>query len=250
VPPLLVLWDVDYTLVDAGGIGRRLFEMAFAQLIGGDFPGNVRSMAGRTDTAIALEVLTLAGVADPDGQVAALHALIAELAAGAAGQFAAQGRALPGAAEALAELAELARRSGEPRGVVPPGQQQSDGRLVQSVLTGNIPELAAAKLTALGLAAHLDLATGAYGDISRVRADLVPIARKKAADRYGHDFGGRATVLIGDTPADVEAAQASDARIVAVATGGFTRAELAAAGADVVLADLSDTREVLAAILG
>ena len=56
-------------------------------------------------------------------------------------------------------------------------------------------------------------------------------------------------MLIGDTPLDVAAALATGARAVGVATGGYTEADLASAGAHVVLPDLSDTPRVLAAIL-
>jgi len=77
----------------------------------------------------------------------------------------------------------------------------------------------------------------------------VPVARKNAAARYGADFSGRATVIVGDTPHDVGAAAASGARAVGVATGRFSATELAVAGADVVLPDLSDTEQVVAALL-
>jgi phosphoglycolate phosphatase len=234
VAATLVLWDVDYTLVNAGGVGLELYEVVFCEMFGLDFPGNVPSMAGRTDTAIALEVLTLAGVADPPEQVAAFHGMLAARAPQLADLVRERGKALPGAAAALAALARPRR----------------DGSVVQSLLTGNLPEMAKVKLTALRLTAHLDLACGAYGDASRVRGDLVPIARKNAANRYGHDFGGGATVLIGDTPYDVEAALVNGARAVGVATGSFTAAELTAAGAHVVLPDLADTGRVLTAVLG
>jgi phosphoglycolate phosphatase len=56
-------------------------------------------------------------------------------------------------------------------------------------------------------------------------------------------------VLIGDTPLDIEAARLTGARSVGVASGSFTVADLAAAGADVVLPDLADTPAVLAAII-
>jgi phosphoglycolate phosphatase len=234
VPPILVLWDVDFTLVNAGGVGWHLYQLAYGELFGGVFPGNVPTLAGRTDTAIALEVLALAGVADPHQHVAAFHARVAELAPDAADLVRERGKVLPGAAEALTALAS----------------RQRDGELIQSLLTGNIPATAKVKLTALGLTAHVDLASGAYGDSSAVRADLVPIARRNAAKRYGHDFGGRATVLVGDTPSDIEAALVNGARGVGVATGGFTEADLAAAGAHAVLPDLTDTPRVVDAILG
>ena len=83
-----------------------------------------------------------------------------------------------------------------------------------------------------------------------VRAELVTVARHAAGQVYGADFSGASTVLVGDTPLDVEAALATGARAVAVATGSYSAAELAAAGAHVVLPDLTDTARVLAAVTG
>jgi phosphoglycolate phosphatase len=118
------------------------------------------------------------------------------------------------------------------------------------VLTGNIRPLAALKLRLAGLGEHLDLDVGAYGDVHEVRAELVAVARRAASQLYQADFSGSSTVLVGDTPLDVEAALAAEARVVAVATGSYSAAELAAAGADVVLPDLTDTARVLAAVTG
>jgi phosphoglycolate phosphatase len=228
-----VLWDVDYTLVDSGGTGRDLYEIAFREMFARDMP-QPGSMSGRTDRAIALEVLTLAGVPDPPRQVDAFHTLMAARAPGLAGLARAQVRALPGAARAVAAL-----RDG-----------RAEPEIIQSLLTGNIRPLAEVKLGGLGLADHLDFDAGAYGDVHEVRAELVHVARGNAARGYGGDFGGEATVLVGDTPLDVGAALATGARAVGVATGGFTEADLAASGAHAVLPDLTDTDRVLAAILG
>ncbi len=81
-----------------------------------------------------------------------------------------------------------------------------------------------------------------------VRAELVAAARHAAGRAYRADFSGPATVLVGDTPLDVEAALATGARAVAVATGSYPAADLAAAGAHVVLPDLTDTARVVAAV--
>jgi phosphoglycolate phosphatase len=237
---LLVLWDVDHTLVDSDGVGRELYQATFGELFGGQMP-QPGSMAGRTDRAIALEVLTLAGVDEPRQRVDAFHRAMAARAPGLAGLVAERARALPGAAQAMAALAEF--------GGLGDGQT---GRIAvaQSLLTGNIRPLAEVKLRPLGLTEHLDLDAGAYGDAHEVRAELVHLARANAARQYGGDFGGQATVLVGDTPLDVAAALATGARAVGVATGGFSGPELAASGAHAVLPDLSATDEVLAAILG
>ena len=206
----LVLWDVDYTLVDTYGVGRHLYQAAFAELYGRALPGAAAgaNMAGRTDRAIVLDVLEMAGVPDPRGQVSAFEAALGRLAPSVTGMVAASGRAMPGAAAALSALAGL------------PG-------VVQSLLTGNVRPVAEVKLAPLGLTEHLDLDVGAYGNEHEVRAELVRLARQRAAAAYGADFGGEATVLVGDTPLDVEAA-----------------------GAHAALPDLADTPRLVAAVLG
>jgi phosphoglycolate phosphatase len=226
---LLVLWDIDYTLVDSDGIGRQLYQAAFTEMFGRPMP-QPGSMSGRTDRAIALEVLALAAVPEPERAVGAFQELMAAHAADLAGLVVERSRVLPGAAEAVAALAAR--------------------DVVQSLLTGNIRPTAEVKLGPLGLTEHLDLAVGAYGDADEVRAELVHLARDRAARAYGTDFGGAATVLVGDTPLDVGAALATGARAVGVATGQFTARELAASGAHAVLPDLADTDRALAAILG
>jgi phosphoglycolate phosphatase len=232
---LLVLWDVDYTLIDSDGVGRELYRAVFGEMFGRDFP-QPGSMAGRTDRAIALEVLTLAGLDDPRQHVDEFHRLMAARAPGLADLVVQRARVLPGAAEAIAALARL-------------GDSDGDG-VVQSLLTGNIRPLAEVKIGPLGLTEHLDLDAGAYGSTHEVRAELVHLARRNASRAYRADFGGDATVIVGDTPFDVEAALATGARAIGVATGAFTTSELAAAGAHAVLPDLADTDLVVAAILG
>lgn len=235
VPGRLVLWDVDHTLINAGRAGWQVYQLAFGEMFGRDVP-EAPSMAGRTDRAIALEAL--AGVPHPRTQIDAFQRLLAHLAPDVADQVREQGRVLPGAAEAVRALAAEAA-------------QPCDGSpLVQSVLTGNMRVMAQVKLGALGLDRDLDLRVGAYGDAHEIRADLVPLARASASAAYGADFSGAATVLVGDTPLDVEAAQVAGARAVAVASGEFSVADLEDAGADAVLPDLRDTATVLAAILG
>jgi phosphoglycolate phosphatase len=223
VADLLVLWDVDYTLVSADGLGTRLYEVVFLEMFGRELTA-VAPKAGRTDRAIIGDTLALAGV--PQAGVQPFLAALARAAAadGVPGPV----RPLPGAAAAIAALAAAGIR--------------------QSVLTGNIRPLAALKLRRAGLGDHLDLDAGAYGDAHEVRAELVAVARRAARQAYGADFSGPATVLVGDTPLDVEAALATGARAVAVATGSYAAADLVAAGAHVVLPDLRDAARVLAAV--
>ena len=239
----LVLWDVDGTLVDAGGLGTRMYEVVFRSMFGRELL-TVAPKAGRTDRAIIADTLVLAGVSEAPAWVDPFLAALSKHVISLDGEAGAVVRALPGAAAALAAL---------------------DGRAYQSVLTGNVRPLAELKLRAAGLGPPLDFDAGAYGDAHEVRAELVAAARRAATTVYspgfngpdlngpdfdGPNFDGPATVLIGDTPLDVAAALATGARAVGVATGSYSPADLAAAGAHAVLPDLRDTGRVLAAISG
>ncbi len=226
---LLVLWDVDYTLLSADGLGTRLYEVVFRELYGRELPA-VAPKAGRTDRAIIADTLALAGIPAARAQVDAFLAALARQVAAVGDIADGHVRALSGASGAIAALAGAGVR--------------------QSVLTGNIRPLAALKLRAAGLVDQLDLDVGAYGDVHEVRAELVWVARRAARQAYGADFDGWSTVLVGDTPLDVAAALATGARAVAVATGSYAAAELAAAGAHAVLPDLTDTALALTAITG
>jgi phosphoglycolate phosphatase len=229
VGELLVLWDVDYTLVRAEGLGTRLYEDVFREMFGRELT-SVAPKAGRTDRAIVLETLGLAGADDPRGWVDEFLVVLARRVAAVDGAETAHVRTVTGAPAAIAALAGAGIR--------------------QSVLTGNIRPLAALKLRAAGLGEYLDLGVGAYGDVHEVRAELVPVARRAANLAYGADFAGLSTVLVGDTPMDVAAALATGARAVGVATGSFPAADLASAGAHSVLPDLTDAALVLAAVTG
>lgn len=230
---LLVLWDIDYTLMTSDGLGERVYGRVFQEMFGRGLPG-LAVLAGRTDRAIIADTLALAGVEEPARHVDAFLAGLAAQAPLVRDLALERCTALPGA---LAAVKALAAASG-------------DLWIAQSVLTGNTRALAEVKLAALGFTSFFDLDVGAYGDHHEVRAELVHLARQRATSVYDRDFAGQATVLIGDTPLDVAAALATGARVAGVATGGSSAAELAAAGAHAVLTDLSDTAAVLAAIAG
>jgi phosphoglycolate phosphatase len=217
---LLVLWDIDGTLVDSAGHGRFAFEEAFEVVVGG-VPEWVE-YAGRTDHQIALSMLNGSHEQLPD----VLEGLATNLAA-RKDAISAEGHIYPGVREALAAL------------------HDADG-VINSLLTGNLETNAAVKVGAFGLERWLDLEAGAYGsDPHERRSDLVAVARERAAARYGEPT---AVVLVGDTPLDVLAAREAGARAVAVATGFADLDALRASEPDALLQDLSDTEAAIRAI--
>ncbi|HEY3732359.1 MAG TPA: haloacid dehalogenase-like hydrolase [Streptosporangiaceae bacterium] len=229
-PTTLVLWDIDHTLIETGGVGSEVYAAAFHQVTGRPLE-HMAELAGRTEPVIFRETLQQHHISDPDTIFNQFAAAQARGYTDRTEELRQRGRALPGAVEALQSLS-------------------ADHGIVQSVLTGNTRESARIKLRAFGLDTHLDLDIGAYGTDNDERPSLVPIARHRATVVHHARFDGPATILIGDTPNDVTAALSSHARVIAVATGKDSTADLAAAGADTVFADLTDTAALLAAIHG
>ena len=217
---LLVLWDVDGTLVRTAGHGRYAFEEAFEAVVG-RVPEPV-DYAGRTDRQIALTMLA--------GEHEHLPRVLEELAGALELREAAmraEGYAFPGVAEVLEAL-------------------HARDDVIQSLLTGNIQTNAVLKTAAFGLDRWLDYEVGAYGsDPHEERSDLVAVARQRAAAKYDEPTGA---VLVGDTPLDVRAAREAGARAVVVATGFADPEALRASEPDAYLEDFSDTAAAVAAI--
>jgi phosphoglycolate phosphatase-like HAD superfamily hydrolase len=226
----LVLWDIDHTLIELSGLSKEIYASAFAEIIGRHLD-HLAPMSGRTDLAITAETLRLHGLVPTDESLRAFGDALVSGFAAREHEIRDHGRVLPGA---QAALTELAARTG----------------VVQSVLTGNMVEIAVAKLRAFGLDAFVDFEAGAYGFDHSDRPPLVAMARERATRKYGVTFDRASTVLIGDTVHDVEAGHEGGARVVAVATGSSDQQTLRAAGAEIVLADLRQTAEVIQAILG
>lgn len=217
---LTVLWDIDHTLIDNAGVSKEIYAAAFTALTGSAPNGPART-EGRTDRLIMRELLLRHGVPEPEwGRV---QDVLAQAGQERFEELRARGTTLPGVHDALKAVA-------------------SHGDWVSSVLTGNIAANARVKLAAFGLDALVDLSAGAFGADGVQRSELVAVARERVRLAYGTDRDRDApVVLIGDTPQDVEAALSTGACIVAVATGIHSQKELADAGAEFVLPDLTDT---------
>jgi phosphoglycolate phosphatase-like HAD superfamily hydrolase len=227
----LVLWNVDLTLVDVAKVTRAAYAQAFREVTGRPLV-QLPQMAGRTEPEAFFDAVALNGI-DMSGSERLLAPFSVALAAAMQArqeELASAGGTLPGAAEALAAVGAV------------------DG-VVQAVLTGSSRPNAVLKLRAFGLDRHLDESIGGYaGSDPYPKGTLIQVARQRAAEKYGASFA--ATAYIADAAADVAAAKIGEARSVAVASGRATTGELREAGADVVLADLTDAEAVVRAIIG
>jgi phosphoglycolate phosphatase len=227
-PELLVLWDVDHTLIENGGVSKETYLLAY-ELLTGRGPTVPPETDGRTDLAI-MDSLLRDNESDPrDYPLERRWEALSVAGERKRHELAKRGRALPGAERALKRLG-------------------GDPRIVQSALTGNIEVNARVKLGTFGLDRALDFEVGAFGAESAIRSHLVAIAQGKARQKYSFDSENGVTVLIGDTPLDVQAGVDGGARVIGVATGATSEQALRLAGADVALPDLTDTDALLGAL--
>jgi phosphoglycolate phosphatase len=219
------MWDIDYTLLRGGGVAATAWKVAFTEVTGHAWQATP-SFVGRTDMDICAEVFAVHGVTDCTPEKFFLQYV--ERVRRSGHLFAEQGALMPGVREVLDRL------SAEPD-------------VVQTLVTGNVPEVAAVKVAAFGLVGVFDAEVGGYGTDDSVRATLVRRSLERAEAKYGEPF---APVVIGDTVHDVSAGLANDALVIGVATGSTTMADLMQAGAHTVLPDLSDTDAIMQIVTG
>ena len=226
----LVLWDIDHTLIETGGVGREVFAAAFAEVTGTPM-NDMAEVSGRTELVIFGETLDMHEIPRSDDYFETFIELQARGYEERAHEMRLRGRVLPGALNALQALSRI------------PG-------ITQSVLTGNTKVSAEAKLRIFGLSRFLDLEIGAYGEDDPVRARLVPIAQERARSKNGVIYSPDLTVLIGDTPQDVMAGRDGGAHVIAIASGKSSTIELKAGGANVVFSDLTDSAALIRGVTG
>lgn len=229
----LVLFDVDGTLLDAGGSGRwamtRTFEEVFSIPDAEPFARSVR-FDGMTDPGILLSIARNAAI-DEDRlrreaavieQVFLRHLkLRLEQTPGR--------RALPGVLDLLDRLAGVSMAS-------------------VGLLTGNVEPGARLKLASVGLSEYFEL--GGFGGDAPDRAGIGRVARRRFEQRNGVTFEPADVVVIGDSTEDVRAGRINGYRTLAVGTGWTDHEEIRAMEPDLFVEDLSDYAGVMQFIFG
>lgn len=227
----LVLFDIDGTLLLTAGAGRRAITAALRDEVANPAAFAGIRFDGKTDPQIVAEMLAAAGQdeAHESERVRRLCERYLDLLARELEGTSTATTLMPGVEPLLDRLERM------------PG-------VLLGLLTGNLVQGAALKLRSGGID-PTRFRVGAYGSDAAHRPALPEIAARRAASYFGRVPTGPEVVIIGDTPADVHCGAGISARAVAVATGGYSVAELAACGPHVVFEDLSDTDLVLEAIL-
>ncbi|MGE0391933.1 MAG: HAD family hydrolase [Vicinamibacterales bacterium] len=221
----VLFWDIDGTLLATGGAGMFAWNDAVREQTGHDFDlrASIRS-AGFTDYQIGVRTFEYLGIPPTEARVDQLVRRYEELLPASLHRIA--GRVLPNVRPILERLAA----------------ERPDVR--SYLLTGNTAAGARAKLTHYGL---WDLLSrGAFCVDATARAGIA--ARALALAREDGPVPDGSAIVIGDTPHDIECANAVGARTLAVATGGYALPELLAHHPWVGRDALPDPDEFLALI--
>ena len=230
--PILILFDVDGTLIETGGAGRKALIAAFRELSGDDGLEQAAATVpfqGKTDPVIFCDIAAAVGLER------------AEFAAGLE-QFwpryllhlerfmrdpALQRATLPGVRELVERL-----------------DARDDAYL--GLLTGNIERGARTKLEAFGL--NRFFPDGGFASDSHDRREIARLAHRKLSRRHGISFDPATTVVVGDTRHDVDCGKANGFRTVAIDSGWVPRAELEQAAPDVLLDTFTDLSRAVEAL--
>jgi phosphoglycolate phosphatase len=218
----LLLFDLDGTILHARHTpGRVPFDLAMRDAFDVSVELACMRPDGKTDPAIAAELLELVGVrADLDAAaIERLERALAMHLAEAITAGATRVEAVPGAQAVLEAVAD-------------------DPRFASAVLTGNLAGAAELKLQAAGLARFF--AVGAFGSDHVLRAALPDVARERFRAHSGREVSRRDCVIVGDTPLDHAAAVANDMPAVLIASGRIPFDELARLRPAAVFPDWSD----------
>jgi phosphoglycolate phosphatase-like HAD superfamily hydrolase len=217
--PQAVLFDIDGTLISTGGAGARSWRYAFEELHG--IPADIGPFtdAGMTDPTVAR--LTFKAVLDRDPTPRELATVMAayldrlpyEV------EHSEKYRVLDGAEDLLKRLAR-------------------DHGILLGITSGAVEAAAHIKLSRAGFNRYFPF--GGYGSDSPDRVELTKKALERGQMLLGEKIDPQRTLVVGDTPKDLDAARGAGCIALGVATGHYSREQLEEAGGDVVLDTLKD----------
>ncbi|MGB9977748.1 HAD family hydrolase [Methanobacterium sp.] len=217
---ILMLFDIDGTLVQGAKCHYQAYIEGVRKFYGMEEYVHSINAAGKSDQLILHEILTLGGLTAEEIQKNFQNCLDFMTDYYLKNVQYENIRALDGTAELLRELKRK--------------------NVLLGLVTGNLEPIAYAKLERAGLDGYFSF--GGFGSDNADRSLLV----KKAltiANQLG--FNGNRIFVIGDTPRDVEAAQAYNLETIAVATGMYSTCELRDCGADYVVENFKNKDKIL-----
>ncbi len=221
---ILVLFDLDGTLVHTGGAGSRSMDRVFQELFGIQEASRHVRPDGKTDLQILRELyLRLVGDEQVEQVLPRLGERYLKYLPEEVQRSVAQGtyRVLPGVRDTLNWL------------------QRQPG-VVLGLATGNLEQGARIKLEPADL--WTPFQGGGFGSDSEDRVQLLWAAVRKLSPEQDPDE----VWIVGDTPRDIWAARRAGYRVAAVASGRYTLEDLERFEPDLLLASLEIFPEVFA----
>jgi phosphoglycolate phosphatase len=230
---MLILYDIDMTLLETNHIGIDCLRHAGQGLFGDDFTIESISFGGGLDPVIIADMLVLNNIEVTPDRIQSMRTRYHEQLT-ILSQSRPVARALPGAHDLVFATASHAARP------------------TLGLLTGNYPETGTIKIEAAGFDPSL-FTVNAWGDSSPHekphRSHLPPVAMENYKSAKSAAIDPQSVVIIGDTIHDVSCAKDNGCRVLAVATGHASYEELEQAGADRTVEDLTDTEGLLTWIM-
>ena len=226
---VLVLFDIDGTMLQANGAGRRSVHQAMMDVFGATGPEH-HPFDGKTDPQIVRELGTIAGIDEAvihERMDAALDRYFGYLEADITGA--------PHTVELLPGVHELL------------DALEARDDVMLGLLTGNIAAAASLKVRTVNIAFER-FVVGAYGSDAAARPALPAIAQARASAMLGRELPGSQVVIIGDTPHDLTCGRGIGAKAIGVETGRYRAADLHPYEPLAVFANLTDTTAVVSAI--
>ena len=229
--PSLILFDIDGTLMITKGASSRCMKRAGQMVLGPNFAWHPVTV-GTLDPQIFDQLAHANGILPTDAHRRQYQSVYLEELEQELTTRQNDITVLPGIASLIKSLHARATETGD---------------VVLGVLTGNFRKATELKLqlSGLGLDRFPVIACAEHGEC---RNDLPKIAIQMARQQTGYHIKTAHTILVGDTPRDIECAKANGCKCVAVATGHYSAQQLKDAGGSTVVETLEDTEPLLALI--
>ncbi|MEA3310983.1 MAG: HAD family hydrolase [candidate division WOR-3 bacterium] len=225
----IILFDIDGTLLKAGGIVREAMGDALEEVF--DTRGGIAdvSFIGATDLGVVHELMNHEGFSREEinlrfPKLIQTYGSILREKLSSWNNF----KLCPGVPEILDEL-------------------KARGTLL-GLVTGNCQVGAAVKLDRGRLTGYFRF--GAFGDETTDRARMCEFAHKRGEAQAAEKIPKASVILVGDSPNDITAARAYGIRMLAVSSGWIGAEELSNYNPDWLYPDLASTQEIVDLLLG
>jgi phosphoglycolate phosphatase-like HAD superfamily hydrolase len=199
---ILLLWDIDGTLLHCGGSGRKSLEETFKTIFDVHNALDGISLAGQLDKGIIQSALNKHDINDENfHKIYETYKDILKRELEINDQF----MVIPG----IKEILEFTTKH---------------ENIYNVIATGNSKVGAILKLKRANLDYYFDF--GAYGDAHESREELIKNALIIAEKEYNIRYNKECVFVIGDTPNDIIAGKKNDLKTVAFSTGSYALDDL------------------------